>query len=459
MKMSTLNFRSILGVMMTPLRAIAHFFAAAWTKFLHLITTKTPPRKGLASNKGNLLLEIQQFDKSNLQKQTVYYVNGAIGHCAFKPKTHGFAVVGMKATAKKAGFAQPFYLGASIMHAHFNLNEKVIKKIIASKDINKSTKDAIELMKRQEYPTAEHFLRKLLYQKARLQGQSITAHVQQKILYQATNPDAELKAIVEMNVSINGRGGAVLCADSNSPRRVRDRRLFESGSYLQTSKAYPQIDPDILREVYQQQRLYAQYMDEQAGIGKATNVELKKRAADHSKAARVVANLASYKLLPEKDDMFSSNCNKSTASLLQLAEDRSAKKQGRMPMKITGASMWAIGAQQRLFLWDPLTSNLSAIVHQLIEHNKIDFIQTSLQYLADNKRGILHIISNLPTEKKIRALRSILNNESMLSQIFHTRRSGEWFTPSPSRGYLLKAKKMLEVHENQLQTGRGVNPG
>ncbi|WP_133130480.1 hypothetical protein [Legionella yabuuchiae] len=377
------------------------------------LKNKKPP---VETDRESLLLEIQQFDKLKLRKQTVYYVSSSLGRYVLKPKTHGFAVIGTKATAEKAGFGEPYYLGASIMHARFKLTKTIVKNVTSSKKISSSTKKAIELMKRQEYSSVEHFLRALLTQKARLAGMNLKSkHVRRTILQQATNPNGELRCIVAMNSLVNGRKGAVLPKNSKCSGRTRDRTLFEKGSSLQNSKAYPNIEPDILRDVFQQQLIYSRYMDELAGIGKATDPKLKERQKDASETTGIIDNFIEYKLLPEKDDVFSSNCNKATANLLQLAEDRSAKKQGRNPQKITGASIWAIGAKQHLFLWDPLKQNLNAIVHQLIEHNKIDSAQISLQELANNKRGILHIISNLPKNKKIKALQCIFNDETILN--------------------------------------------
>lgn len=399
----------------------------------------------------NLLLEIEQFDKSKLKKQHAYFVSSSLGKYPLKLKTHGFSVLGNKGTAEKKGFAEPYYLGASVMHAQFNLTDKIIQSVQASKKIKPDIKKCIETMEIKDYPSVEHFLRELLSVKARLAGLNPELpSVKEEIFVKAANPDQELRQIVVLNTSINGRKGAVLPKNAKYGGRVRDRELFETNSALQASRAYPNIEPDILRDVFQQQLIYTRYMEEKAGIGKATDTELKiKKEKDTDKTAEIINNLVHYKMLSGENDPFSSNCNKATANLLQIAENRSAEKQGRKPEKIKGASIWSIGTQQRLFLWEPLKPNFNTMIYQLIEHNKTNFSKSNLQVLADNKRGVLHIVSNLPKDKKIHALEKILNSETMLGKIFRTPKTGTWFAFFETREYLWKASKMLAAVSNE----------
>ena len=109
-----------------------------------------------------------------------------------------------------------------------------------------------------------------------------------------------------------------------------------------------------LRDVFDQQKLYQFYLDEKAGIGKSVEYQSKLRALDEQKTYKIISGLVDYSLIPSEENERETNCNKTSATLLQMAETISAEKQKRKPDEITGASRFAMGASQRMYLWDPL---------------------------------------------------------------------------------------------------------
>ena len=91
-----------------------------------------------------------------------------------------------------------------------------------------------------------------------------------------------------------------------------------------------------------------------SGIGKSVEYQSKLRALDEQKTYKIISGLVDYSLIPSEENERETNCNKTSATLLQMAETISAEKQKRKPDEITGASRFAMGASQRMYLWDPL---------------------------------------------------------------------------------------------------------
>jgi len=382
--------------------------------------------------------QIQNFDKSILRKQIVHFVNFSPCGMALMPKTNGVIIIGQPYTNKKPGYAEVYRLGASIMHEPFKLSKSIKKKA----KVTAATQKALWGLEDQEFPSVEHFLRALLFKKFTLTNKELSEKMVEEILFQATFPNTELQSIVKLNEIINGRKGAMLPAPKFGKKHEYYRKLFALGSLSYAYKAYPCIEPDILRDIFQQQQIYARYMDEKAGIGKATTITDKLLVTD-TQTSITINSLIHYKRLPHKYNLFNSNCNKAAANLLQLAENESAKKQKRIPRQIKAASIWAIGYKQPLFLWNPLDIHLKTIVNHLIEQNGEDISRIGLQNLANYKRNLLHIISTLSLDQKIIALKQIFNQGTLLHTIFYMSKTGDFFAVSESRGSLHKAKESL----------------
>lgn len=138
-----------------------------------------------------------------------------------------------------------------------------------------------------------------------------------------------------------------------------DRILFESGKHL-SSKMYPDIDPLTVMEIFRQQDLGTRYLLQKLFLDKYSPRYTPKHSGILEYMERL-NKLIYFCSFPDASNPQSANCNKFCATLLQEAENVSAKKQGRKQKKVTSSSLFAIGANQRMFFWNPLAINERAM--------------------------------------------------------------------------------------------------
>lgn len=413
--------------------------------------------KSQIKNKIALNQEIENFNRATLRKQIVHIVSDS--KKPFLPKIHSYIIIGRATKTHQKGYGDVLYCGGSIMHQSYKVTNSILKSVNRSKALSPSTKAAVHNLKYQEFPSAEHFLRALLIEKAKLTKQPIS---QEDLYEQAASPDKELQQLIYFQSSglNHGKQGAVLPLNPNTGARVFDRKQFEAGK--SANKIYPNIDPMIVRDLYRQQQLFAYYMDEKAGIGK--DIEFKtKLNTNESQTSRIMKSLVKFTFLPKPNNAFTANCNKATATLLQEAENLSATKQKRKPETINTASLWGIAAKQRMYLWNPLKQSIKAIVHNLIDKDQIGQATTmNLETLSKRKRDIFTVICTLPLTDQEKALKQALDLDenkkgNALSQIFNQKdyRPGFYqLKRLQNLPYLHKLKQRLNVVRSEINQSK-----
>lgn len=388
--------------------------------------------------------EIKTFDRSTLRKQTVYYAS--LGRHWTLPRTHGYAVVGTPGTAHKPGFGSVYQARRILSHTSYSVSPALIAAVQRSTLLKKETKAAVGRFKGQHFKSTELFLRELYTYLAKKLGFDTHAkETKEHILTQVADTDnSELRELIDLNIDSNNPDIVILPGKTNGAGALRDLKAFETDAKALTLKAQSQIDPMAVREVYQQQLLYRHYMEEKAGIGDSTAMDIRMHHDMLDKKSQPHLPII-FHGLPDKDNMHTANCNKVAATLLQAAENLTASREKRPPRTIKPASLWSYGSSQRMFFWNPLQPSLKSKVLSLINKCDLGNLTHEKQDLADNACNILHIIASLNPHTKQEALKDILNPTKALGQIFHTKASGAWLTPGFDRGYLLEARKMLQA--------------
>lgn len=433
-------------------------------------------RKTFAEEKipNQLLQEIKTFDAKKLRKKMVYMVGGPpesyVPNCL-----HSFAVVGKKSENKnESSYCSLRYLTASIMHGHYVVRETIVKKVMKSTDYTDGTKNAVRALQGQIFPSTEHFFRALLHIRQRDGYEEKLT--EERLFERAAFPDAELQKLAKLNEDLNYARGVVAPGNPDEGRRKADRNRFEKNSSRLTVIPYPHIEPDILDDVFNQLKLYMLWINEQAGIGKNTDYWLKVNVhpektnqlinlPPHYKSVSpnrffdlLGASLLQFVTLPNKDFLFETNCNKSTASLMQEAENRSAEKQGRNPECIKGPTKFhqKIGSAQRISIWNPLRPNFTGIIRNLVSPtDNIHYPIPSVQQLIQDRKNILHVISAFELPLQIKALEQILDRTTRLGQAFsHVDKKGGVFENSVESSELTQAKSML-INARKLQREYG----
>lgn len=387
--------------------------------------------------------EIENFDKSKLQKQVVHYVSSSKHQTCFNPKVHSFIMIGHPTKTHKKGYGHIYFCGTSIMHASYRVSPKTVLAAFLAKDLSPLTKEIIYQLRDTNFPSVEHFLRAYLLRKAAMTKQNIS---KEALYVEAAFPNQELQKLVLFNDLYLKKSGAILPSSPKTGRRLADRILFENGKTI--NKIYPNINPWVVRDLFDQQQLYAHYMDEKAGIGKATENIIKYKVKDEE-TKRIISSMVDFKYLPKSSDAFSANCNKSCGTLLQKAENISAKLEHRPPQKITTKTKWGIGSKQRMFLWDPLEISLRRTILNLLDKNEIPTNKDSLDVkeLAHKKHDIFHIICTLPPIAQKKALSQALDREKALGKIFQQKTEKDLFK-TQSIYYLWKIKhKLIKLAE------------
>lgn len=362
--------------------------------------------------------EIENFDRSKLKKQMVYFVSANRFPIPFVPKFHSFIVID-EAPGKKdktrpehIGHGHVYFIGPSIMHSHYTVSDDILYRAQHSDKISAETKSALQTLANRYFPSVEHFLRALLLKKAKLAHQRASRVA---IYRQAAFPDDELKTLVGFKELHIANRGAMLPLEETG-RRLIDRKAFESGK--SKNKLFPTIDPMVLRDLFREQQIRAMFLDERAGIGKATPMKIKLRI-NKQETDRVIRSMPKFDFFPHKNNGFSANCNKSCATILELAEKISAKQQSRKEKKIESASFANIAVNQRMLLWNPTSTDLNGVVGSLIDQEDLP-AKMKLHSLAKKRVDIFHILCTLPTEEKRTALEQALDKHTALGKIFHS---------------------------------------
>lgn len=422
-----------------------------------------------------LLEEIQSFDRKKLRKKMVYMVGGPPE--SYAPNyLHSFAVVGVKKNKKnESSYCSLRYLTASIMHGHYVVRHAIVKKVLKSKEFSAGTKAAIQALHGQTFPSTEHFFRALL--QIRQRDGYDDKSTQEELFVRAAFPDVELQRLAKLNEDLNHERGVVAPGHPDEGRRKSDRDRFEKESSRLTVVPYPNIEPDILDDVFNQLKIYMLWLNEQAGMGKNTDYWLKVHVHQektkqminlppHYKSASanrffdlLGASLLQFLTLPSKNSLFEANCNKSSASILQEAEDRSAEKQGRHPESIKGPTKFhqkIAGSAQRISIWNPLHPNLVGIIRNLVSPvEKIHYPIPSVQQLIQDRKNILHIISAFELPLQIKALEQILDRTTRLGLAFaHVDKKTGFFEITVESSELTQAKNML-INARKLQRELG----
>lgn len=415
---------------------------------LPILSTLLPQEKTPSPLPQDLKQQIESFDRSTLRKSTVYFVNtSSAWYKVFK--THGFIAVEFPRIPSKKNQVRIYSCALSVMHVSFQVSKKFTAAVEKSSAFSHWTKQAVILLQDQTFPSGEHFLRAVLQQKALIAREDITqTSVQEWILTQATDPDAELRELIALDQTLHGKRGAMLVSHPDTVRAKTDKALAETGNQFRcTKKAYSHIDPLVLHEVAETQKLYARYMNEKAGIGKTTP-SAEKEKVQSGTTNGIMSKLVYFNFIPAAKNIFQANCNKATATLLQMAENFSANRQSRKPQIITGASFCSLGASQRMRLWNPCESSLSQQVNTWLNQSNLTMDGNSCQTWADKKDDILQIIMQLPLEQQQKALEQARDQQTALGKIFHKKRSSrwfkeDWFKPCESRGALKQVKNRL----------------
>lgn len=332
--------------------------------------------------------------KSKLKKVGVYYASATatFGSEILKrienhlPTTHGFIAVGDPGTKNKKGNAQTYQCGVAIMLAPFQVNAQLIEAVSKSSKFSKETKDIIKKMLGKNFPSREHFQRAFLLHKI---SKDTPTKRQIKRIYQnaINNNDPELEALITLEVRINGYTGSVLARLPSTNACKTDRIRFESDHNV-NYKLFPNIQSIHVLEVFREQLTYALYMEEKSGVGKSVDIALKQKISESS-TSKVISSLVRHVLLPSNDNKFVANCNKSTASLLQAIENRSASVQKRKPQLITGPNVSAVsfGDEQRMHLWNPLSQSQNmkhyCFINQLTQ--SLEALKKRLAQAKDNQ--------------------------------------------------------------------------
>jgi len=422
-----------------------------------------------------LLAEIETFDRSQLRKKMVYMVGGPPE--SYAPNCiHSFAAVGMKKSNKKeSSYCSLRYLSASIMHGHYFVRDSIVAKVMKSKAFSVETKSAVQALRGQTFPSTEHFFRALI--SLRQQKSAEVKLTEEELFARAAFPDVELQRLAKMNEDFNHERGVVAPGNPDEGRRKSDRNRFEKNSWRLTIVPYPQIEPDILDDVFNQLKIYMLWMNEQAGIGKNTDHSLKvhvhpektkqiinlppryKSASPNRFLDFLGASILQFLTMPDKDSLFEANCNKSSASILQEAENRSAAKQGREAECIKGPTKFhqnKAGSAQRISIWNPLRPNLVGIIKNLVSpEEKIDYPSLTVPQLIQNRKNILHVISGFELPLQIKALELILDSTSQLGQAFaYVEKKPGLFAKQIESLELTQAKEML-VTARRLQSECG----
>lgn len=421
-----------------------------------------------------LLEEIKSSDQKKLRKKMVYMVGGPpesyVPNCL-----HSFAVVGKKSDNKnELSYCSLRYLTASIMHGHYVVRQSIVKKVMKSTEYSEGTKAAVRALQGQTFPSIEHFFRALLQIRQR-EGyeEKLT---EESLFERAAFPDAELQKLAKLNEDFNYTRGVVAPGHPDEGRRKTDRNRFEKNSSRLTVIPYSHIEPEILDDVFNQLKLYMLWINEQAGIGKNTDYWLKVNVhpektkqlinlPPHYKSLSpnrffdlLGASLLQFVTLPNKDFLFETNCNKSTASLMQEAENRSAEKQGRNPECIKGPTKFhqKIGSSQRISIWNPLRPNLPGIIRNLVSPaDNIHYPIPSVQQLIQDRKNILHIINAFELPLQIKALEQILDRTTRLGQAFsHMDKKAGVLEIALESSELTQAKNML-INARKLQREYG----
>jgi hypothetical protein len=420
-----------------------------------------------------VLHDIKSFNKDKMRKKEVYLVGGP-PETYLPSYVHSFAVIGATKNKKsESSYGSLRYLSANVMLAHYTVSDAVVNAVMKSTSISHKTKSAIQKFKRKSFPSTEIFFRELLKEREKKESKQTSA---EDIFFKAAFPDEELQKLAKLNEDLNHKRGVVVPANPDEGRRKTDRDRFENDSFRLTIVPYPHIEPDILDDVFNQLKLYSAWMNEQAGIGKNTEYWIKKHV--HPKKTRQIIDAqVHYKdsldhptldllgitafqamTLPDKNDLFETNCNKSSASLIDEAEKRSAQKQHRQPQEIKGPTWFhqQIGSAQRILIWNPLKPNFVGIIRQLISPTGVNYPIPSIQELIANKKNILRVIRGFELPEQIKALEQITDRSTLLGKAFAKvdRQSCSCTTDFDdlitAEIMLEKSRKLYEMHKDAI---------
>lgn len=426
-----------------------------------MASIRTLPHENKSQNP-EMRREIENFDRNKLQPVTIHYVNRPLPGMYNLPM-HGYMVIESKPRSlhvpfdappiKKTTFANTIYFGPSLMHAAFIVSPRLLELVLTSKAFSDKTKEILKKMKSQEFPAVEIFFRELLKQK---HSDDESKETKEKLFYLAQDPfdfklpgedRKELFYLLQLNRDINGEGGAVFPYDPNISFCEADREAFESHVAI-TSKSYPRISIQVVHDLFQQQLLYQRYLEQKAGIGTSFDDEKDVCSAKEKIKKTYTQNILS-KLVKFSDIPYfgHSNCNKSTATFLQEAENLSAREMNRSPDTIQSSTWVSFGSGLRMPFWQPVAKkplDIEQLIQRLISDSNLKNIdENEIKALSGYKGLILQKIDELDFDQQEEMLRRCLDEKTVLGKIFHTMRL--WRETDKSRGYLSQAHSRLEA--------------
>ncbi len=331
------------------------------------------PNDGHDALPSELLESIRNFDKRKLISPPVYFVNRNTSGYRLGPKAHGFIAVG--APGKKGVHTYSF--DANIMGLPFTVSEAAISRIKKEYDGDKTRINIIEALSGQTFQSTEQFCRSVLLQEAlemekAANNNAVLTEEEKHQIIDNTSVLSNVARLAFLNDELNKGfyqdlrskfGPVILVTKLKDTFLKHDRRVFEDKKLhfnLQYER-YLNVDSMILHDLAQSYKLYTYYMYEKAGIGQSTPAELKDKVTQtpelREKAEAILSSMPSFMKKPHTHNPKTANCNKAAATLLQLAENLSAEKQKRKPQTVKALSIFAVGATQRMFFWDPLKQN------------------------------------------------------------------------------------------------------
>lgn len=273
-----------------------------------LIKSRYPDRIGYISSSLR-----EKINNVTLKKVPVYTANyNFVTRSKFLP-FHGVIVAGDEVNAKT------FSVSTDPRRLSFTVNEEYIKKVnkIGFAD---EIKLAVKNLSGIYYPFAYIFI-----------------HDVEQIINGKLHKD-EMHGLVSIASNVSGDVGAYNTAPINSALERSDLNMFKKGKVYCHEQ---DVKINILHEVIAEKAMYQRYISEKIMTGSDIEVESIRQN-----------NMVTYKQFPSNPK--EANCNKSAATLLQIAINREHDTPDSKYRKIETGTIFSIGSDDRMYFHNPI---------------------------------------------------------------------------------------------------------
>ncbi|WP_299495051.1 hypothetical protein [uncultured Shewanella sp.] len=205
------------------------------------------------------------------------------------------------------------------MLSKIKVNKAFIEAVMKNKGIPEQTKAAIKQLKGSEYQYVEYFILDVIKQEKKLNpNENIDVNVTLRAFQKNAPEVIHYKKLVSIYRKSMGMKMNFSTPFSSSGVMVRDEKLFNLHKVI---KSKLDISITSLQDIIREQRISQEFKYEKLGIGKATE-QFRKRPQDLTmgQLAPLIQNDVQYARFPR--GKYESNCNKTAASLYQLAKNR-----------------------------------------------------------------------------------------------------------------------------------------